>query len=65
MPVQDAKKGMESAGQTPWMAQVLAELFQYFATGSSRTVTTTVKDILGRDPISFKQFVNDFAAEFK
>jgi hypothetical protein len=42
----------------------LIDLYQYFRAGGAAGVTTSVKDVTGRDPISFEQFAREYAAAF-
>ena len=61
---EEANQGMQSAGQPQWMAHTLTELFRFFAAGNAEKVTTTVKEITGREPISFDRFASDFHETF-
>ena len=47
-----------------WQLDGVCELFGEIAGGSLAHKTDTVRDILGRDPISIRQFVTDHAAAF-
>jgi hypothetical protein len=42
----------------------LIDLSQFYRNGGAARVTNTVKEITGRDPASFEQFVRDNAAAF-
>jgi uncharacterized protein YbjT (DUF2867 family) len=59
-----AKAGMMSAGIPAFYADYLVDLNQFYRKGSAARVTPTVKDLTGRDPLSFEQFVRDNASAF-
>ncbi|MCB2107923.1 MAG: SDR family oxidoreductase [Rhodobacteraceae bacterium] len=48
-----------------WHAHEVAALFGGIAEGTLDIVTPTVKELLGRDPISLKQFIKDNIVVFK
>ena len=62
MPEADLKQGLMEAGAPEWFADALVDLYRYYTTGQAGVVTTAVKDVTGRDPISFDQFARDYAA---
>ena len=66
VPVSDeaARAGMMSAGIPDFYADYLVDLNRFYRKGTAARVTTTVKDISGREPVSFDQFVKDNAAAF-
>ena len=47
-----------------WQLNAICELFGEIAKGSLEHKTSTVKDILGRDPISLETFTTDFVYTF-
>ena len=49
---------MESSGMSPEYAQYLAHAVAYVVSlGAEERLNTTVKDLTGEDPISFRAFV--------
>ncbi|MEW6736544.1 MAG: SDR family oxidoreductase [Acidobacteriota bacterium] len=65
VPVQAARDGLLNAGQPEWNANAIAEIYGLFATGKYAQVTDVVTKLLGREPISFDQFAQDYAAIFQ
>ena len=59
-----AKAGMLGAGIPEFYADYLIDLSQYYRKGGAARVTTSVKDVTGRDPVTFEQFVRDNASAF-
>jgi uncharacterized protein YbjT (DUF2867 family) len=59
-----AKSGMVAAGIPEFYADYLVDLSQFYRKGGAAPVTTAVKDVTGRDPVRFEQFVKDHAAAF-
>jgi uncharacterized protein YbjT (DUF2867 family) len=62
LPEADLKQGLMAAGTPEWYADALVDLYRYYTTGQAGGVTTAIKDVTGRDPISFDQFARDYAA---
>ncbi len=60
-----AKEGMLKAGTPEWNAIAVTELYGVFATGLASRTMDTVSKITGKRPISFEQFVRDFAGQFR
>ena len=59
-----AKAGMMSAGIPEFYADYLVDLNQFYRKGGAARVTATVKDITGREPVRFEQFVKDHTEAF-
>ena len=58
------KQAMQSMGMPPWQVEALAELAAYYTEGPGARVTGDVREVLGREPIRFDQFLKDNAASF-
>jgi uncharacterized protein YbjT (DUF2867 family) len=64
VPLSAAADGMRQSGMPEWDVAAVCDLLGYFATGAAASVTDTVPRLLGRQAISFAQFVNDHRAKF-
>ncbi len=62
LPEADLKQGLMETGTPEWFADALVDLYRYYTTGQAGVVTTAIKDVTGRDPISFDRFARDHAA---
>jgi uncharacterized protein YbjT (DUF2867 family) len=60
----DARKIMESMSFEDWLIDAILEEFYNTKAGNRSTITNTVEQIIGRKPISFAQFVRDYANYF-
>lgn len=60
-----ARAGMLSAGMPDFYADYLLDLFRVYRTGAASQTTPDVKNITGREPVSFEQFACDFAEAFR
>lgn len=63
--IEESKAGMLKFGMPEWNASTVAELYETFATGKYSYTTDTVSKILGRAPISFQQFTQDYLSAFQ
>lgn len=61
---EDAKKAMKQLGMPDWIINALLELYGASRTGYFSTKYPTVEEIMGRKPISFKQFAEDNVSAF-
>ncbi len=59
-----AKAGMLAGGMPEFYADALVDLNQFYRKGDPGRVTTAVKDVTGRAPIAFQQFVKEHANAF-
>lgn len=59
-----AKAGMIAGGIPEFYADYLIDLNQAYRKGAGATVTSTVKDVTGREPVAFEQFVKEHASAF-
>ena len=65
VPPEAARAAMVSMGMKEWIADGLMELFNFYKDGRADRVRDTVREVTGRDPISFAQFAKDFAQAFQ
>ena len=65
IPDEDARKGMKDMGMDDWSANSLMELFDITRKGYASDITSVVEEFTGRKPISFSQFVKDYAQAFR
>jgi len=54
---QDVKKELMKLGTQEWQANAILELYQLVAEGKLNQVTTDLRQLIKRDPTTFKQFV--------
>lgn len=60
----DVKGGMVGAGMPEAYVDAYVDLLRYYRTGAGGNVTSDVRRVLGREPISFAQYAKDNAAAF-
>lgn len=60
----DARAAMLDRGLPAYYADALIEVSRAYRDGGAETVTTTVRDLTGREPATFGQFVRDHRAAF-
>lgn len=65
VPIEAARAAMVGAGMREWTADALVELFNFYKDGRADQVRDTVREVTGRDPITFAQFAKDFAQAFQ
>ncbi|HYG81732.1 MAG TPA: hypothetical protein VD861_15150, partial [Pyrinomonadaceae bacterium] len=65
VPIEAARAAMVSAGMQEWTADTLVELFNFYKDGRADHVRDTVREVTGRDPITFAQFAKDHAQAFQ
>jgi uncharacterized protein YbjT (DUF2867 family) len=65
IPDEDARRGMKDMGMDDWSANSLIELFDITRKGYASDITSVVEEFTGRKPISFSQFVKDYAQAFR
>ena len=65
LPPQQFRGALLSAGVPEWSADALLDLERLYREGPAATVTDDVKQILGRKPIHFAQFVRDYQSAFE
>ena len=62
--LEQLKQSMREMGMPPWQVEALADLQAYYIDGPGGKFTSHVRDVPGRDPIQFFQFLQDYAAAF-
>jgi len=58
------RQSMQGMGMPPWQVEALADLQAYYTDGPGAKVTGDVREVLGREPIRFDQFLKEYAASF-
>jgi uncharacterized protein YbjT (DUF2867 family) len=53
-----------SFGMPPWQADGVVEDYNQYRNGEAADVTSTVKDITGREPHTFAEFARDYVPDF-
>lgn len=61
----DLKQAMVAQGTPAWLADALLELQAYYTDGPGAKVTDAVRNVLGREPRSFDDFLIDSATAFQ
>lgn len=61
----DFRKAMVSSGVPEAAADAMVELFQYYISGQASRISPAVRQITGKDPISFERYAKDYAASFQ
>jgi uncharacterized protein YbjT (DUF2867 family) len=61
---QQLKQSMLQLGMPQWQADALVDLQGYYTEGPGARITGDVQQVLGRPPIRFDQFLQDYAASF-
>ena len=65
IPDEDARKEMKDMGMDDWSANSMIELFDITRKGYASDISSVVEELTGRKPISFSQFVKDYAQAFR
>ena len=65
LPPDRMKSGLLSAGLPEWQADRILDLLSYYGAGRAAAVTGDVKQVTGRDPIPFDQFLVDHRQAFE
>ncbi len=55
-------EGMLAAGIPRWQADAVVDLSRYYQTGAAARLTSSVREVLGREPIPFDRFARDHAS---
>jgi uncharacterized protein YbjT (DUF2867 family) len=61
---EQSKEAMLGLGMPAWQVQAMVELGAFYTEGPGAAVTEDVKTVLGREPILFDQFLNDYSESF-
>jgi uncharacterized protein YbjT (DUF2867 family) len=65
LPPLELKKSMLNLGMPQWQADALVELQRYYTEGNGGQTDNQVGQMLGRNPISFDEFLEDYGAAFQ
>lgn len=65
VPPADAKTSMAARGMPDFLADAMVEWLGMISEGKAETLTTSVKEILAREPNSFDQFAKDYIQAFQ
>ena len=57
----DLRAGMKANGIPDYYADLLVDLDRWYESGKADLVTSSIRDVTGREPTTFEQFVRDFA----
>jgi len=60
----DLRAGMKANGIPDYYADLLVDLDRWYESGKADLVTSSIRDVTGREPTTFEQFVRDFAGTF-
>jgi len=61
----DGRAGMKAHGVPDVYANHLVDLDRWYESGKGDQLTSSIRDITGREPTSFESFVKEFAGEFR
>jgi uncharacterized protein YbjT (DUF2867 family) len=61
---EEASKAMKNTGMEDWLVDALLEIYNIIRSGHASHTTATIEQITRRKPISFEQFVRDYASFF-
>ena len=61
---EDARKSMKNLGMEDLFVDALIEIYNVIESGNASQTIGAVEQITGREPISFEQFVRDYASFF-
>jgi uncharacterized protein YbjT (DUF2867 family) len=61
---EQARKSFEEHGLPKWMIDVYMELFALMRSGRASKVTSTIKMLTGKTPVSFEQFAEEYSEAF-
>ncbi|MGI0045082.1 MAG: SDR family oxidoreductase, partial [Nitrososphaeraceae archaeon] len=62
---EDARGGMKEMNMNDWLINTILELYNYYRKGNASYVSSAVKEVTGRKPITFAQFAKDYAETFR
>lgn len=61
---EESRRHMIETGMEEWRAYAVTETYRFMAAGNAAHVSDTVTRVLGREPISCRQFIEDYAEAF-
>jgi uncharacterized protein YbjT (DUF2867 family) len=62
---EEARRHMIESGMEEWLASAVTQTYRLMKGGGAAHVTDVVARLTGSEPISFREFVSDYAAAFK
>ena len=65
LPEADMRAGMKANGIPDFYADLLVDLDRWYESGKADVVTTSIRDVTGREPTPFDRFVGDLRKEFE
>ena len=65
VPEEEARNRMDEKGMNDWLIDVMMESYRFIRSGHGSHMTNMVENITGRKPITFSQFVKDYAESFR
>lgn len=65
VPEDGARQGMLGMGMPDWYVEAILDLARYYVAGHAGRVTPDVKQVLGREPLTFDRFLQDHAAALR
>jgi uncharacterized protein YbjT (DUF2867 family) len=65
LPPSEMKGGMLAAGSPEWFVDSFLDLERYYGEQKASRIANDIKQVTGRDPIRFEQYVRDFAGSLK
>jgi uncharacterized protein YbjT (DUF2867 family) len=65
LPADQYRQGALAMGMPPLYVDALLDLERAYSSGTLTTVTPTVRELTGREPIPFEQFAKDYADKFR
>jgi uncharacterized protein YbjT (DUF2867 family) len=64
-PPGETRATLRAAGLSPWLTDIVMELYELSARGGAARVSAQVSELLGRPPIAFRQFAAEHADAFR
>jgi uncharacterized protein YbjT (DUF2867 family) len=64
-PPGETRATLHAAGLSPWLTDIVMELYALSARGGAARVSAQVSELLGRPPIAFQQFAAEHADSFR
>lgn len=65
VPPESMRQTLLGFGMPAWQADGLVEDYDHYRRGEAAMMTSTVRDVTGKEPIPFAQFAKDHADKFR
>ena len=62
---EQTRRALAAQGMPLWLLDIVMDLYAFSATGGAARVSSDVQKVLGRKPITFRQFARDHADAFR